>query len=297
MNEVSHASRRLFLGGIAVALSGGLWSHRASAHNGDFRALPKALWVWLKSLNELPELSQFAVDHRFDALMIHFRDSSRTELLEGRTSAIRILRELKGKNCLCYALAGEPQWATQSTIPRSIGQLLEINRRHALFDGLHLDVEPHSLPAWRQPDGRAALMRGMADFAVRMRQTLPENMKLQLAVHPKNALQSMGDQDFLERVASHVQEIALMAYRDTPQRQQRAAKDAILRLQQLKLSWRMGVLSNPPKEPGVSYHGLQPAVFATRMQELWGVLKSAPQCRGLIFENYHSLRGLLLDRS
>lgn len=297
MNEVSRASRRFFLGGIAVALSSGLWPTHASAQNKEFRALPKALWVWLKSLNELPNLSHFAVDHRFDALMIHFRDPSRTELLEGSTSAIRILRELKGKNCLCYALAGEPQWATQSTIPNSIAQLLEINRRHSLFDGLHLDVEPHSLPAWRQPGGRVALMRGLADFSVRMRDTLPENMKLQLAVHPKNALQTMDNQDFLERVAPHVQEIALMAYRDTPQRQQRAAKDAISRLQQLKLPWRMGVLTNPPKEPGVSYHGLQPAIFAAHMQELWSALKSAPQCRGLIFENYHSLRGLLLDRS
>lgn len=295
MNEKGRASRRRFLGGMAVGLWAALCPIRSIATQEEFRALPKALWVWLKSLQELPDLARFAMDYRFDALMLHLRENSRTALIGGAADSIGILRELKRNNCACYALAGEPQWVMESATPLSITQLLEINRRHALFDGLHLDVEPQSLPAWRQAGGRSLLMGEMADFVIRLRDKLPGDLKLQLAVHPKHALQPLGDQDFLGRIAPHVQEVALMAYRNKPARQYHAAKGAISRLEELRLPWRMGVLSNPPKEPGVSYHGLQRDVFEARMHELLGTIKSASQCRGLIFENYHSLRRLLLE--
>ena len=169
-----------------------------------------------------------------------------------------------------------------------------MQRRHFVFDGLHLDVEPHSLAQWRRPDGQAVLMQGVADLAGRVREAMPSKLSLQLALNPKYALLELaGNEDFLDRIAPHVQEVSLMAYRDTPQRQLQAADAAMARLQNLKLPWRMGVLSNPPKEPGVSYHGQQRPAFEMHMQNLWQDLKSEPLCQGLIFENYHSLRALL----
>ncbi len=286
--------RRLLLKGAVAGLCVGMWPSITFAQGEQFLTLPKAVWVWLKSLDELPALSRFALDYRFSALMIHFRKPARAELLDPATPALRTLRDLKSQECACFALAGEPQWAEQTRLPRTIAELLELQRRHLVFDGLHLDVEPHSLSLWRQPGGRATLMQGVADLARRAREAMPPKMSLQLALNPKYALQELaGGEDFLGRIVPHVQEVSLMAYRDTPRRQLEAADAAVARLQTLKLPWRMGVLSNPPKEPGVSYHGLQPPAFEAHMQNLWQDLKAESLCRGLIFENYHSLSKLL----
>lgn len=251
------------------------------------------MWVWLKSLEELEGLARFAVDQRFEALMIHFRKESRAALLSGKPDAVRVLHALCERGCEIHALAGEPQWAAKDELPRTVQQLLDIEGRHVLFQGLHFDVEPHSLPLWREPGGRATLMTGMATLAQRTRAALPAHMSLQLALNPKYALQPLAGGDFLGQVSSHVQEVALMAYRNTPQRQHEAAADAIARLRELRLPWRMGVLCNPPKEPGVSYHGLSSAAFEAHMARLWYATRSEALCRGLIFENYHSLRELL----
>ncbi|HEY9380846.1 MAG TPA: hypothetical protein VIQ01_06325 [Burkholderiales bacterium] len=286
--------RRLLLKGAVAGLCVGAWPSPTLAQDGEFRALPKAMWVWLKSLDELDALSRFALDYRFSALMIHFRKPARAELLDPALPALRILRDLKSHGCACFALAGEPQWAEQARLPRTVADLLELQRRHLVFDGLHLDVEPHSLALWRQPGGQTTLMQGVADLAQRARKAMPSKMSLQLALNPKYALQELAaGEDFLDRIAPHVQEVSLMAYRDTPPRQIQAAEAAVARLQSLKLAWRMGVLSNPPKEPGVSYHGLQRPAFEAHMQNLWQDLKSESLCQGLIFENYHSLRTLL----
>lgn len=286
--------RRLLLKGVAAGLCAGMWPPQTFAQGEEFLALPKAMWVWLKSLDELDGLSRFALDYRFSALMIHFRKPARAELLDPALPALRILRDLKSQGCACFALAGEPQWAEQARLPRTIADLVELQRRHLVFDGLHLDVEPHSLALWRQPGGRAALMQGVADLVQRTREAMPSKMSLQLALNPKYALEGLArGEGFLDRIAAHIQEVSLMAYRDTPQRQIQAAQAAIARLQSLRLPWRMGVLSNPPKEPGVSYHGLQRPAFEAHMQQLWQELKSEPLCQGLIFENYHSLRTLL----
>lgn len=294
MNKVSRASRRLVLKSMVAGVCASMWALPALPQSEEFRALPKAMWVWLKSIDELEALAQFAIDYRFSALMIHFRKTARAEMLAATSPALGVLRDLKTKGCACFALAGEPQWAEQSELPRTIEQLLTLQRRHAVFEGLHLDVEPHSLPLWRQSGGRAVLMQGVADLAERTRDAMPATLSLQLALNPKYALEPLatGD-DFLKRITPNVQEVSLMAYRDSPQRQLQAAHAAIMRLQQLELPWRMGVLSNPPKEPGVSYHGLQSTAFTAHMRTLWDDLRAESLCHGLIFENYHSLRALL----
>lgn len=278
--------------GAGLCLTWG-WPGYAAPTSSSFDALPKALWVWLKSLDELEGLARFAKLHRFGALMIHFRKDARAALLDASPAHIQVLRDLRERGCACIALAGEPQWAARDALPNTVAQLLAIERRHALFDGLHYDVEPHSLPRWREPDGKADLLGGLARLAQRTREALPASMALQLALNPKHALTPMPGEAFLPRIAPYVQEVALMAYRDTPQRQVEAARLVIRELDALDVYWRMGVLSNPPKEPGVSYHGTPPDAFAQTMNELWRQIRAMPRCRGLIFENYHSLRLLL----
>ena len=88
-----------------------------------------------------------------------------------------------------------------------------------------------------------------------------------------------------------------MAYRDSPERQMRRAADAVARLEALRVPWRMGVLCNDSKEVGVSYFGRSANDFEAQMQVLTTALRPFPLCRGLIIENYHSLRALLQQRS
>ena len=293
INEVSRA-RRLLLRGMAAGLVGGMWSPRIFAQSDEFIALPKAMWVWLKSLDELGQLSQFALAHGFSALMIHFGKVARAKMRDPESPALRILRDLKLQGCDCFALAGEPQWAQRAELPNAIIELLELQRQHIVFDGLHLDVEPHSLPQWRQPGGSAVLMRGMADLAIRTRDAMPSKMSLQLALNPKHAVQPLADGgSFFGRIAPHVQEVALMAYRDTPRRQLKAANDAAVQLRKLGLPWRMGVLTSSTEEVGVSYYGLPSESFEAQMHELWRELTLERQCQGLSFENYHSMRTML----
>ncbi|MBX6392157.1 MAG: hypothetical protein IRY96_01695 [Burkholderiales bacterium] len=285
------ARRRLLQGLGGALLCAGL--PKAAPAAQDFAALPKALWVWLKSLHELEGLSRFAGQHGFEALMIHFRKDARALMLSAQPEALAHLRSLREGGIAIYALAGEPQWAMRDAVPDTVEQLIEIERRHALFDGLHYDVEPHSLPAWRERGGRERLMHGLVRLARHTRTALPSHLKLQFALNPRHSLVSTGSADALSGLAPYVDEVALMAYRDAPQRQLEAAAPAAERLHALDIPWRMGVLSNPPREKGVSYHGLAAEAFEARMQELWAGARRLPHCRGLIFENYHSLRALL----
>ena len=69
------------------------------------------------------------------------------------------------------ALVGNPQWVDESQraeVGAVVRSIVEFNSRtqegRAGFTGIKLDVEPHALPRWREPDGRKRLVRAYLEL-------------------------------------------------------------------------------------------------------------------------------------
>ena len=67
-----------------------------------------------------------------------------------------------------------------------------------LFDGLHLDVEPHALPAWHDPRSRAPLLRGTVELFDLVRSALSD-ADMDAAINPDFAAEPYRGETFSGR--------------------------------------------------------------------------------------------------
>jgi hypothetical protein len=248
------------------------------------RGTDKALWVWLRHPDELPSVVAFALRQNFSPMLVHLRKSVRHALLSGDKRLLTILRTPEISGISMLAVAGEPQWALTSGIPDAIRELLTIQARYRLFAGLHLDVEPHTLPQWRSSDAdREALASGFIRLIELIWRERDPALPLQAALHPKACLQPVRGQDLLGLLAPFLDEVSIMAYRSDPVSQLKQSGLVLARLKQLGLAWRLGVLAPKPEAaPGLAY---PTEGFALRLEEALQRVRLYPGCRGVAVEN------------
>lgn len=298
MNACSRRATLGVLGGVAVAplLAAG------AAHGADdaFRRIAKAAWVWRIDLPGLPRLGDFAAVHGISRLALAFREPEREALLGGASSALRDgVQALRSRGIAVVALTGDPEWPRRPRLmPRSLATLIEIQRRHRVFDGLHLDVEPHSLADWRAGGAaRTALMVGMIGFVETVRRAAP-GWPLEAAVHPQYARLTLPSAaGFMQELIARTDAVALMAYRDDPARQLRFAGPSIDIFERARKPWRLGVLVHADKEKGVSYWGRGRGAVLAAAADLDRLIRTrsggAPAYRGLMFEHAAGLAAML----
>jgi hypothetical protein len=109
---------------------------------------------------------------------------------------------LRGNGIAVSCLGGDPQWTVDHD---AAAAWLDRAADGALFDGVHLDVEPWALPQW--PGDAARLMAAYATLI----ETLPTRGPLAVDVVPWFA---DGHRDALDRVVRHCDSITALAYRD-----------------------------------------------------------------------------------
>ena len=271
----------------------------AVATNGpetrSFHDISKAMWVWKYSPGQAARVQTFATQHNIATLFVSIPAAARLQLLNGDSMMAAELRVLSQHGRAVYALAGDPSWVeTPNEIQPPLQLLIDIQDKLHVFHGLHLDVEPHSLPAWRSgAEAQGRLSANYLAFLATVR-AHTKSWTLDVAVHPMLARLSLPDgRNALRAVTEQVTSVSLMAYRDNADTTIQWATPAIDILQAAHRRWRMGVLMYASKEPRTSFIDQPPDQFYAETAKLDALLRAHDQgglYNGLVFEDYDALR-------
>jgi hypothetical protein len=258
-----------------------------------FTKIAKAVWVWKDRILDPDELALFCERYRIGVLFLYLTPQAGEALLSGNDSARKVVASLRTGARRVYACVGEPDWVIQpGRLPHHLAlaaQTVSIG----LFDGLHLDVEPHALPAWHDPSSREQLLAGTVELFDRVRSALPD-AEIDAAVNPVFATVPYGGEVFLSALVRRLTSVSIMSYRGNVSG---AISRAIPSIRQISLRgrrWRLGVLVDPnPAEPGTSWSDHSAVNFNAAMDDLDRALKSrfsTSGYSGLAFEGYDGLK-------
>ncbi len=288
---MSLSRRQLLSGSLALVTTAAV----PAAEDWRFLGLTKAVWVWDTTPDDWPGLEAFCRAQRIHYLALSLSQELRTALIGGDARVLRGLAGLRNGGTAVQALSGEQDWITrrQTSLPRSLSEILEIQQRQSAFNGLHLDIEPQLLAQWKNGD-RSGVGKAYVDLLTRIR-SATSGQRLEVTVHPNYAGVQLDGQSLLQRVVQIVDGVSLMAYRDKPSDAVRYAGEAISTFKETGCSWRFGVLVNASREAGVTYFGTSAADFRNDMVVLDSSLRQLGTngFAGLIFEDYRGLRQIL----
>ena len=286
-------SRRGALGLLAATAGGRV---TLAAPKPRFEDMPKTLWVWRDRVLSDDGLAEFAGRHGFTTLFVYVSPTAADALLRGDQHAVSTLQRLRSGSIRVFATAGEPDWSLEPlALPLHVDLLLRL-RAAGLIDGIHVDVEPHSLPQWRDGTERLRLIEGTIKFYETVRRSAGSTV-IDAAVNPIFATIQAGEGTFLSRIVTQLDSISIMAYRRPPARAVAWAEPSIRTAEQARRSWRFGVLvDDEPQEPGIDWSRVPAPTFAGTMVDLDQNLSarfSSGHYAGLAFHAFDGLRSLL----
>lgn len=171
---------------------------------------------------------------------------------------------LRRRGLRVSALGGSAEWAQQPELARQWA--LRANTG-TLFDGVHLDVEPWTLPEW--PASAPALLAGLAHVLRLVGEATGQPVDVDLAPHVAES-HPIGFVDVADAAAA----VTLMSYRDTARGILAVSARARQLLAPLGRRYRLAVDTLPSGDPGGSFAGRPRAemesVVAMVMESLVG---------------------------
>jgi hypothetical protein len=263
----------------------------------------RSLWVWRTALAEASSVSAFAQRYGFRLIFLSVTSAERSALSAGDAASLQALRVLKGGQRLVYGVAGDPAWVERgrNEPPESVDDLLEAHRRYTVFDGLALDVEPHTLPEWKDGSSQAELAQNYLQTLRLIRSAAAElNLPVLATVHPTYAKYSppaANGATLLQAATMAVDATDLMAYRNAENTLDSFAGAAMQQLAALAKPWWLGVSTHTGSPAGTSYatlpaHRFLPDIDATAAdvaQRYGGAFA------GISVEDYRNALALLGD--
>jgi hypothetical protein len=258
-----------------------------------FAKIKKAVWVWKDRILAPDDLASFCERYQIGVLFLYLTPQAGEALLLGVDNARKTVASLRTGGRRVYACVGEPDWVTDPVrLPDHLALAARVVSA-GFFDGLHLDVEPHALPAWHDPHSRAPLLRGTVELFDLVRSTLSD-ADMDAAVNPDFAAEPYRGETFLAALAHRLTSISIMSYRDDVSKTISRAMPSIRQISRLGCRWRLGVLVDPNlEEPGTSWSNRSVADFDSAMDDLDAILRSrflALGYSGLAFEGYDGLK-------
>lgn len=248
-------SRRALLAAAAAAplVGAGRWSLAAE---GD-----DALWIWETPAAEWREAADFASRLGFRTVFLSVPPADRGGFFRDPMALDRALVPYVAAGLTVWLAAGDPKWALAERTPEPLAALLRLTAASDRLAGLYLDVEPHVLPEWKSRDAaaRARLAAGTAALLRQVRDELPAPKTLGSVLHPSFAGTEFDDQgkgsvDMAAALLAAADEVALMAYRNTPQATAAFAAKLLDRLDAEPKPWRFGLtVSGGQTQENISY--------------------------------------------
>jgi hypothetical protein len=296
-------TRRFILGGAALITASSLVPDEAFAamsreNKKMYRAIPKSLWIWRTSLQQLPDVLEYAKRWNIGTLFYSVPPREREGLKAIDSTSAKLINKIRRQDGLKFvALTGDPKWAWRGKrMPKAIQNLINIHRHTGgLFDGLQLDVEPQALKAWR-----GAKRRDLAEGYYQLiktvsRQTKDAKLPLSAATHPayaRVAVPSLGS-SMLKSVMPYLDEVGLMAYRNNPRSTFRISSLTIKQLAVGNTRWWLGVTTqNSRVAHKISYFGKSQDYFLKSLSQLDTMAKA---CRarktyaGIAIQHYKTV--------
>ena len=296
-----HVTRRSVLGGLGgvVALANAK-AALAIAEDTPFKNVDKALWVWRTPLSALPDLARFVARWGFGTVYYSIPPRERPALRAG--TGLQILRNLQSSGVRLAMVAGDPLWADKPhPLPDAIVDLIALQRTTKVFSSIMLDVEPQTLPSWRDKVDRNRLAAGFDTLSRATAQAAnAAGLELGLAIHPAFSnvtLPGNPGQTLARAAADTGSELVLMAYRNTPDAIRAQMRKILPDLAAGRAHWRLGITTQAgPDAATISYAGLPKNVFFADCAAIDAHLRQTPASggyRGLAIHQYATLSTLL----
>jgi hypothetical protein len=251
---------------IAAGAGLALWTG-AGTTGASATSQKRSLWVWQTPLDQASEVAAFASRNDFALVFLSVVATERSALEAGAAKSLDALRALKSLNLTLYGVAGDPSWVKhkRSGPPQSVVKLLAAHRSYGIFDGIALDLEPHTLPEWKDDSEKAGLAENYLDVLRLVRSAAArEDLPLLATVHPtyaKYSPPSSKGETLLQSAARAVDATDLMAYRNAENTLESFGGLAMEQLAGVARSWWLGVSTHVKSPPGTSYATVPAARF------------------------------------
>lgn len=180
------------------------------------KKLKAAVYVWnaqpfLQSDTRTTALNEI-VDAGFSRILISFTHEQVSSLLspKGKDELDALIIAAKNKGVRIDLLLGDPTWAEAD----HRGELLSLIKQlqNFDFDGIHLDIEPDSLPG--ASARRAELLEGLADTIKAVKETTIRPVSI--SIHPRYLEGDLGVLARQKLLPLGLEEIVVMIYSDNP---------------------------------------------------------------------------------
>jgi hypothetical protein len=230
-----------------------------SAYPARGAAPGRSLWVWRTALAEAGSVASFAQRNGFRLIFLSMTSAERSALAAGDGASLDAMRLLKGNERSVYAVAGDPSWVKhgRSEPPDSVRDLLGAHRQYGVFDGIALDVEPNTLPEWKDGTDQMELARYYLQALGVIRSAAAQlDLPVLATVHPTYAKYSSpaaGATTLLQAVGRAVDATDLMAYRNAESTLESFGGEAMKQLAALAKPWWLGVSTHTGSPVGTSY--------------------------------------------
>jgi len=204
-----------------------------------------------------------------------------------------------------YALVGNAHWVDESyrsEIGALLRSIVEFNSRtqqgRAGFAGVKLDVEPHSLPEWRDADGRSRLVSAYLDMLERVRALLAQDgagLALSADVPPTYAdVEAVGTGGSLfEALCERLDELTVMAYLSDPEAVVRTTLPLMAAAQEWGVALEVGVETAPNAEPATRLAVRSAEELLVALDHVYGRLAGCESFAGFAIHDYRGLVGLM----
>ncbi|MFO7957800.1 MAG: TolC family protein [Candidatus Brocadiia bacterium] len=198
-----------------------------------------------------------------------------------------------------YALVGNPRWLRSSyreEIGAILQSVLEFNDRRAegraAFAGIKLDVEPHALPGWQQPERRGELAGAYLEMLDYIRAQLGRRgreLALAADVSPDWRSAETERGNLLSQAAEKLDEVTVMAYRDTAEEVIERARPALEVTRSQGVPVEVGIETAEVEQPGISMANRPMGEILLALERVYAGLAEFPNFRGFAIHDYSGL--------
>lgn len=289
--------RRQVIGCLAAGISLAALGRPSWAVSArSFDSLSKSLWVWRTPLAESAAVLDLVGKYRFQRVYYSIPPADRSWLFADSRKEARAIQAFRDAGVAFHAVSGDPGWCRHGDrLPRAVEQILEFQSSSRLLDGLCLDIEPHTLPEWKTGE-RESIVQGYLDVLSNISlASRTSGFTLTTALIPAYATipsPCLTGQSVLEEAVDLVDEVVMMAYRNSPETALRVANKSLDQLEASGRPWWFGVSTYRQAREGVSYAGSSFEQFSAAMAEIDSHL-GGHGYRGIAVNDYPSVTSIL----
>jgi hypothetical protein len=251
---------------------------------------PLSVYVWDASPFLAPETRASSLNDLRNKGFDHFLISLTAEQIEkldsfyGMMELKDLLSAAERMGIRADLLLGEPTWL----YPEKRKDLIRIveKMKKFSFKGLHLDIEPDSLPD--SENRRQELLGYLKDTVKEVRQA--SDMKLSLSIHPRYLEGGPDSLSSLDLAGLDLEYISVMIYTTDPEKAVRRMRDIMI----VNTSQYFCLAQSVERvlSPSESYFSSGEGLYRERMERIGRELSASKGFRGLVIQAWEDLGGM-----